>query len=77
MARVDDLLLRVADPQLRADLASAVAEVRRTVDFGLVFESHLPESCRLPSHPVRRGVKVTERASNDDSLYVVASVDGT
>lgn len=76
MARIDDLLLRVSDPQLRAELTSAVAEVRRTKDFGLVFESHLPETGRLPSHPVRRGVKVTERAKNEDSLYLVASING-
>jgi adenine-specific DNA-methyltransferase len=76
VARIDDLLLRVADPQLRADLASAVAEVRRTTDFGLVFEAHLPETCRLSHHPVRRGLKVTERGNDDDSLYLVASVDG-
>jgi adenine-specific DNA-methyltransferase len=76
MARIDDLLLRVSDSQLRAELTSAVAEVRRTKDFGLVFESHLPETGRLPSHPVRRGVKVTERAKNEDSLYLVASING-
>lgn len=75
MARIDDLLLRVTDPQLRADLASAVAEVRRTTDYGLVYESHLPETCRLPSHPIRRGVKVSERAKSDDSLLLVTSLD--
>lgn len=76
MARIDDLLLRIPDPQLRAELTSAIAEVRRTRDFGLVFESHLPETCRLPSHPIRRGVKATTRSTNDDALYLVASVNG-
>jgi len=76
MARIDDLLLRVADAQLRADLISAVAELNRTNDFGLVFESHLPEICKLPSHPIREGVKVSKRSSKDDSLYVVASIEG-
>lgn len=77
MARIDDLLLRVSDAQLRAELTSAIAEVRKTKDFGLVFESHLPETCRLPSHPIRRGIKVTERAKNEDSLYLVATVNGS
>jgi len=61
---------------LRTELTSAVAEVRRTKDFGLVCESHLPETCRLPSHPIRRGIKVTPRAGTDGSLYLVASVGG-
>ena len=76
MARIDDLLRRVSDPELRADLTSAIADVRRTTDFGLVFESHLPETCRLPSHPIRRGVKAAVRSTTDGSLYLVAAVNG-
>jgi adenine-specific DNA-methyltransferase len=75
VARIDDLLLRVTDPQLRAELHSAVDEVRRTKDFGLVFESHLPETCRLASHPIRRGVKVTERFHGGGRLWSVTKVD--
>lgn len=76
MARIDDLLLRVADPQLRAELSTAVDEVRRTRDFGLVFESHLPESARLYTHPVRRGVKVALKSANDRALFSVTKVAG-
>lgn len=76
MARIDDLLRRISDAQLRADLTAAIEEVRRTRDFGLVYESHLPETCRLHSHPIRRGVKAAMRSADDGALYLVASVDG-
>jgi adenine-specific DNA-methyltransferase len=76
VARIDDLLRRIPDAQLRADLTAAIAEVRRTRNFGLVYESHLPETCRLYSHPIRRGVKAAMRSADDGALYLVASVDG-
>jgi hypothetical protein len=36
MAAIDELLKRVADADLRRELTDAVAEVRRTKDYGLV-----------------------------------------
>lgn len=74
MARIDSLLARVADQDLRADLTDAVAELQRTRDFGLVFESHLPETVRLPHHPIRRGVKVAFRDASDDAIHAVGRV---
>ncbi|MGI8516366.1 MAG: site-specific DNA-methyltransferase [Acidimicrobiia bacterium] len=71
MADVDDLVARVGDKQLRSQLASAIAELRKTRDFGLVFERHIPETVRLHNHPVRRGIKATLRSSNDKTLYLV------
>lgn len=74
MAKIDTLLERIPDPQLREALTTAVNEVRRTKDFGLVFESHLPETVRLPLHPVRKGVKVTFIDSEDESIWVVQQI---
>ena len=62
---------RVADPQLRSDLAAALKDPRRTSDFGLIFESHLPESVRLAQHPVRRGVKVALKDADHGSIWGV------
>lgn len=76
MAKIESLLGRVADPVLRAELSEAVAEIRSTKDFGLVFESHLPETVRLPHHPVRRGVKVSNRAGEDDLIWEVVRING-
>lgn len=74
MAKIGALLRRVADPQLRADLAEAVAEMRSSTDFGLVFESHLPETVLLHHHTLRRGLKVAGRDTNDQEVWQVDRV---
>ena len=73
---LDSLIARVADEQLRAELQSAVADMRKVTDYGLVFEAHLPETVRLPNQPIRRGVKVALRSGTDGSLFEVQEVDG-
>lgn len=62
---LDDALARVRalDPALAVTLAREVDAIREGRKFGLVFEKHLPESVRLPEHPVKRGVKVVRRDS--------------
>lgn len=74
MAKIDTLLRRVADSQLRADLSAAIAEIQRSKDFGLVFESHLPETVRLHRHPLRRGLKVARRDANNNAVWLVERV---
>ena len=71
MAKIDALLRRIPDPYLRTELTKAIAEVRRTKDFGLVFEPHLPETVRLPDLSVRRGLKVAIRGSDDRAIWLV------
>ena len=61
---LDVLLEKVEDPGLRAELRAAVDKVRAKRNFGLVFESHLPERLRLPEYPVRRGTNVVRRADS-------------
>ncbi len=71
---LDALLARVDDPALREDLRRSIDQVRAKRTFGLVFERHLPERVTLPSHPVRRGVKVVRRDGGDDRTFVVRSL---
>lgn len=71
---LDALLARVDDPALREDLRRSIDQVRAKRTFGLVFERHLPERVTLPSHPVRRGVKVVRRDGVDDRTFVVRSL---
>lgn len=71
---LDVLLEKVADPQLRAELRTAVDKVRAKRNFGLVFESHLPERVRLPEHPVRRGATVVLRADKHGEPMTVRTV---
>lgn len=60
---LDEALARVRDidPVLAATLTREVDALRDGRKFGLVFNRHLPESVRLPNHPVKRGVKVALR----------------
>ena len=71
---LDVLLEKVADPGLRAELRAAVDKVRAKRNFGLVFESHLPERVRLPEYPVRRGTKVVRRTDKDGGRMKVEGV---
>lgn len=38
-----------------------MSDLQPRCQFGLVYESHLPERVRLPDHPIRRGSKVVRR----------------
>ena len=66
----------MADEGLRSELRAAAADLRKLTDFGLVFESHIPETVCLPHHPIRRGVKVTYRDGTGGSIFEVARVNG-
>ena len=59
-----DLIQAIADPRLRAQIASEVGKLKARKKFGLVFEQHLPRdgpvaessgqawySCRVPRRP--------------------------
>jgi len=58
---LDALVAQVEDETLRSRLSREIELLRGSRRFGLVFDRHLPESVRLPEHPVRKGVKVTLR----------------
>ena len=60
---LDALLERVPDVGLRSELKDHIERLRRRRQFGLVYESHLPERVRLPDHPIRRGSKVVRRVA--------------
>ncbi|MEV8274321.1 site-specific DNA-methyltransferase [Microbacterium sp. NPDC077184] len=76
MAHVDNLIERIADPHLRAQIAEEVAKLVERKDFGLVFQRHLPEDLEVPGTRPRRGDVVRLRADTDKQNYVVLSVRG-
>lgn len=57
---LDDAIVRVraSDPSLAQTLTREVEAIRDGRKSALVFEAHLPESVRLPDHPIKRGAKV-------------------
>jgi len=58
---LDQAVEQIPDEALRARIAREVELLRGSRRFGLVFDRHLPESVRLPDHPVRKGTMVTLR----------------
>ena len=75
VAAIDDLLGRIADAALRADLERELAPLREEQQLGLVFERHLPEKVRLPGLAVRRGLTVEVRADPESPMWQVAKVE--
>lgn len=74
MAALDDLLARIQDVSLRADIERELAPLRGDRELGLVFERHLPEKVRLPGLPVRRGTTVEVRADQMSPTWQVVKV---
>ncbi|MFW0797648.1 site-specific DNA-methyltransferase [Gordonia sp. CPCC 205515] len=68
---LDQLISRVDDETLRARLAQEVDLLRGSRRFGLVFDRHLPESVRLPDHPIRKGIRVTLRDESSAETWIV------
>ena len=63
------------DVALRKELESALAQVKRTQRFGLVFEEHIPETTTLTGVPVRVGSMVQHRQDLEgDALYRVVAL---
>jgi len=77
MADLEDLIARVPDHRLQAELARALTTLKRRQRFGLVFEEHLPETAALLGLPIQVGSLVQRR---DDlgarTLYRVTELDG-
>lgn len=76
MARIEDLLTKIDDPALRANLEREVAALKEHVDFGLVFERHIPETVDLLYVEHAVGDLVRLRPENGDALYRVFELDG-
>ena len=74
MAKIEDLVGEIADPILRAEIASEVKRIKTQKKFGLVFEEHLPETVRLPNFPIRVGELVGELGAAGNDLWTVVNV---
>ncbi|WP_404430673.1 site-specific DNA-methyltransferase [Microbacterium lacus] len=74
MAHIDNLVERIADPQLRTQLAEEVAKLVDRKDFGLVFQRHRPEDVEVPGVRPRRGDTVRRRSDAGKQNYLVIAV---
>jgi adenine-specific DNA-methyltransferase len=77
VARIEDLIDEIPDPELRRQIGAEVKHLKSTKRFGLVYEEHVPETVSLFGLPVRPGSIVQKRTDPDDpARWQVVSVDG-
>lgn len=79
MAAINDLVVRIQDPDLRQRIEKEVKELTKQKKFGLVFENHIPEMTLLYDYPISRGCKVIRKADDnkiisEDILWEVKKV---
>ncbi|MEX0754723.1 MAG: DNA methyltransferase [Actinomycetota bacterium] len=76
MASIETLIAQIQDATLREKLAREVAEMKKRLDWGLVFERHLPENVRALSGPVEVGTVVWERRTRSPRRLRVRALEG-
>ena len=59
IAALNDLIAKIENPELRAQIQEAADKALKHKQFGLVFEEHLPECTPLYDVPVRKGKLVS------------------
>ena len=72
MAHIEDLIAKIKDPVLRADLETEIKDLKERRDWGLVFERYRPELTLLLDAPIRAGSAVWERRSDPPDAFVSA-----
>ena len=75
MAELHELIAKIENPELRAQIAEAARRALRHKQFGLVFEEHLPECTPLYDIPVRKGGKVSVRDGKANEIYTVLKIE--
>lgn len=75
MAELHELIEKIENPELRAQLQAAADKLTKQKKFGLVFEEHLPECTPLYDIPVRKGLKVSVRNGKANETYTVLKIE--
>ena len=74
MAAINDLISRIQDPELRAQIQAEVNKLSRQKKFGLVFEDHIPECTPLYELPIRVGTLVAKKDGSVNDLMIVTAI---
>ena len=72
MAALHELIQKIENPELRAQIQETADRLTKQKKFGLVFEEHLPECTPLYDIPVRKGLKVSVRNGKANETYTVS-----
>ena len=75
MAELHELIEKIENPELRAQIAEAAKRALKHKQFGLVYEEHLPECTPLYDIPVRKGLKVSVRNGKANETYTVLKIE--
>ena len=75
MAEINELISKIENPELRAQIQAAANKLAKQKKFGLVFEEHLPECTPLYDIPVRKGTNVALKAGKVSDYYTVVEID--
>ena len=75
MAALNELIQKIENPELRAQIQAAADKLVKQKKFGLVFEDHLPECTPLYDIPVRKGLKVSLRGGKANETYTVLKIE--
>lgn len=75
MAALNELIQKIENPELRAQIQEAANKLTKQKKFGLVFEEHLPECTPLYDIPVRKGAKVSVRNEKANEIYTVLKIE--
>ncbi len=75
MAALNELIQKIENSELRAQIQTAADKLVKQKKFGLVFEEHLPECTPLYDIPVRKGLKVSLRGGKANETYTVLKIE--
>lgn len=75
MAELHELIEKIENPELRAQIQAAADRLTKQKKFGLVFEEHLPECTPLYDIPVRKGAKVSVRNGKANETFTVLKIE--
>ena len=75
MAALNELIQKIENPELRAQIQAAADKLVKQKKFGLVFEEHLPECTPLYDVPVRKGLKASLRGGKANETYTVLKIE--
>lgn len=76
MSRLSDLIAKIENPELRAQIEDAANQALKQKKFGLVFEEHLPECTPLHDVSVRKGKRVSLKNGKVNETYMVLKING-
>ncbi len=76
MAALNELIEKIENPELRAQIKEAANKLSKQKKFGLVFEEHLPECTPLYELPVKKGSKVSLKFGKVNDTFKVVKIKG-